>query len=426
MSATQTPLDPFVMYTRAADARPSAVDASRWADWQLWKQTAVAATAEVNDVLTTFRAPNSPFADGLVSSLCLAPATLLPLYLICAAPHYKYKRAVERTDPATIPEDVWQKAAEADKAMEEGHQSYATLEKLINEAGKLQTDAARAAQQFANVQAAMQAPTNLNTNGHVTPAAHVPQPTQAVAISKPGASPHVNNPVCDNCRLAGNVICVRAAHPHHRRCTYCYENDTRCSFKESKAAAAAESGEPLQQRKPRASQQPVAVPVQQHQPSAIPVQNAPAPPASAPPMGRPKRKREPGASDDSDEEMGQPNRRYTPPAPPFAAAVPMGVQSYGQMSQPQPQVQYQPQVHYHQQPVQYQPPAQRRAPTTVPERRGSQAMTSMPPPRANGHNNGELQKRVGNAQNLIRTIGFLFTQLDDELGGIADALADDV
>ena len=46
MSA-QTPLDPFVMYTRVADARPSAVDVSRWSDWQLWKQSAEGATAEV-------------------------------------------------------------------------------------------------------------------------------------------------------------------------------------------------------------------------------------------------------------------------------------------------------------------------------------------------------------------------------------------
>ena len=49
--------------------------------------------------------------------------------------NYKYKRALERTDAtANIPEDVWQKAAEADKAMEEGHQSYATVEKLVAEA----------------------------------------------------------------------------------------------------------------------------------------------------------------------------------------------------------------------------------------------------------------------------------------------------
>ena len=83
--------------------------------------------------------------------------------------NYKYKRALERTDAtANIPEDVWQKAAEADKAMEEGHQSYATVEKLVAEAAQLRTDAERAALQFANVQAAMQAPSNVNLNGHVS------------------------------------------------------------------------------------------------------------------------------------------------------------------------------------------------------------------------------------------------------------------
>lgn len=248
----------------------------------------------------------------------------------------------------------------------------------------------------------------------------------------------MNNPVCDNCRLAGNVLCVRAAHPHHRRCTYCFENDTRCSFKESKAAAAAESGEPVPApavRKPRASQQPAAtpvlVPVQTGQQSStvIPVQNAPAPQPTATPVRQPKRKREPGTSEDSEEEMGQPARRYTPPAPPpFAAAVPMGVQAYGQAAPSQAQTQYQPQAQYQVQvpQVQYQPQPQpmpqpqRRAPTTVPiERRPSQAT---PQPRANGTN--DLQRRVGDAQNLIRTIGFLFQQLDQALGGIAVVVGD--
>ncbi|KZV74471.1 hypothetical protein PENSPDRAFT_647897 [Peniophora sp. CONT] len=362
--------------------------------------------------------------------------------------------------------------------MEEGHQSYAMVEKLVAETAKLRTDAERAALQFANVQAAMQAPSNLNLNGHVTAhpsgvAQHSAHATMSTSSASPPAStltmtngsasaaarlpkqstpsknasaPHVNNPVCDNCRLAGNVLCVRAAHPHHRRCTYCFENDTRCSFKESKAAAAAENGEPIAApavRKPRASQQaqsavPTLVPVQatQPNPSAIPVQNAPAPPASAPPTTaparQPKRKREPGTSEDSDEEMGQPApyRRTPPAAPPFAAAVPMaGVQAYGQthMPPPQPQVTYQPQVHQYQQPQPvYQPPPQRRAPSAIAapiERRQSQAVAMpQPQPRSNGHNSNDLQRRVEGAQNLIRTIGFLFQQLDDQLGGIASAV----
>lgn len=43
------------------------------------------------------------------------------------------------------------------------------VEKLVSETAKLRTDAERAVLQFANGQAAaMQAPANLNLNGHVT------------------------------------------------------------------------------------------------------------------------------------------------------------------------------------------------------------------------------------------------------------------